>query len=272
MQEKLIVLGTGHATVTKCYNTCFAIETEMKNEKEYFLVDAGGGNGILTQLEKANISIEAIQNMFVTHAHTDHILGVIWMIRMVATSMLKGKYQGEFIIYCHKELEETIRTFTELTLAKKHLACMDQRIHFQVISDMEEKKILSMQIRFFDIHSTKAKQFGCIMELSDGERVMFPGDEPLSREQEPMAKDVKWLIHEAFCLKSQEKKYKPYEKHHSTAFDAGETARRVNAKNLILWHSEDDNLENKGALYSGEAEGTFEGNVFVPADFDIIIL
>ncbi len=45
---ELIMLGTGNAMVTKCYNTCFAI----RNGAEYFLVDAGGGNGILVQLEK----------------------------------------------------------------------------------------------------------------------------------------------------------------------------------------------------------------------------
>ena len=45
--EKLIVLGTGNATVTKCYNTCFA----LKKENEYLLVDAGGGNQILSILE-----------------------------------------------------------------------------------------------------------------------------------------------------------------------------------------------------------------------------
>ena len=48
-KETLIILGTGNATVTKCFNTCFAIETG----EEYFLVDTGGGNGIMTQLEKA---------------------------------------------------------------------------------------------------------------------------------------------------------------------------------------------------------------------------
>ena len=47
--ETLILLGTGNATVTKCFNTCFAIKTG----EEYFLVDTGGGNGIMTQLEKA---------------------------------------------------------------------------------------------------------------------------------------------------------------------------------------------------------------------------
>lgn len=48
-KETLIILGTGNAAVTKCFNTCFAIQTG----EEYFLVDTGGGNGIMTQLEKA---------------------------------------------------------------------------------------------------------------------------------------------------------------------------------------------------------------------------
>ena len=38
---KLIILGTGNAMVTRCYNTCFAITDEDTNE--FLLVDAGGG-------------------------------------------------------------------------------------------------------------------------------------------------------------------------------------------------------------------------------------
>ena len=49
--EKVIILGTGNAGVKNCYNTCFA----LKNKNEYLLVDAGGGNGILKQLELAKI-------------------------------------------------------------------------------------------------------------------------------------------------------------------------------------------------------------------------
>ena len=47
---KITMLGTGHATVTNCYNTCFTISENNK----HFLVDAGGGNGILKQLEDSN--------------------------------------------------------------------------------------------------------------------------------------------------------------------------------------------------------------------------
>ena len=52
---KITMLGTGHGTATECYNTCFTLN---ENADEYFLVDAGGGNGILKQLKDANINIE----------------------------------------------------------------------------------------------------------------------------------------------------------------------------------------------------------------------
>ena len=48
IETELIMLGTGNATVTKCYNTCFILKTK----ETVLLVDAGGGNGILNQLEK----------------------------------------------------------------------------------------------------------------------------------------------------------------------------------------------------------------------------
>ena len=45
---KLTILGTGNATVTECYNTCFALSEEGK----HFLVDCGGGNRILKVLKE----------------------------------------------------------------------------------------------------------------------------------------------------------------------------------------------------------------------------
>lgn len=43
--NQIIMLGTGNATVTQCYNTCFLLETSTTR----LLVDAGGGNGVLRQ-------------------------------------------------------------------------------------------------------------------------------------------------------------------------------------------------------------------------------
>ena len=50
--RQLIMLGTGNAMVTKYYNTCFAIKTD----DGIFLVDAGGGNAILAQMERAQLN------------------------------------------------------------------------------------------------------------------------------------------------------------------------------------------------------------------------
>lgn len=88
--EELYVFGTGNAQATRCYNTCFAI----KDGDEYFMVDAGGGNGILRILEDMDVDLCHIHNIFVTHEHTDHIMGIVWMVRMVAAAMKKGKYEA----------------------------------------------------------------------------------------------------------------------------------------------------------------------------------
>ena len=42
--NKIFVLGTGMATVTKCFNTCFT----LYNGEEHFLIDSGGGNGTVS--------------------------------------------------------------------------------------------------------------------------------------------------------------------------------------------------------------------------------
>lgn len=53
------------------------------------MIDAGGGNGILTQLEKMNIPVTEIHDIFLTHEHTDHLLGMIWMIRVIGQAIQK---------------------------------------------------------------------------------------------------------------------------------------------------------------------------------------
>lgn len=169
MEETLIILGTGNATVTKCYNTCFAI----KNGSEYFLIDTGGGNGIMTQLEKAEIPMEQIHEIFISHEHTDHLLGLIWLIRMIATKMKKGKYEGNLNIYCHAQLKETILTIVKLTVQDKFVKMIGERIFLHEVEDGEIKDILGYKIIFFDILSKKAKQYGFTMQLKSGKKFTF---------------------------------------------------------------------------------------------------
>lgn len=265
--EKMVVLGTGNATVKHCYNTCFA----LKQEDEYFLVDAGGGNGILLQLEKSHIPLEKIHHLFVTHEHTDHLLGVIWVIRMIATKINQGKYHAPLHIYAHDELCDKIQTICNLTLQAKLTQHFNSQIIFHRIKDGQVEFILNHEFTFFDILSTKAKQFGFTF-MNQSKKIVFTGDEPYNRLYQQYVQNCDVLLHEAFCLYEQREIFKPYEKHHSTAKDAAIIASELGAKTLVLWHSEEKNLDNKKQLYLKEARQYFKGEIIVPLDLEEIIL
>lgn len=266
--ESINILGTGCAMVTKCYNTCFT----MSDDEEHFLVDTGGGNTILANLEKLNIPINKIHHVFISHRHNDHITGVIWIIRAVAQQIINGKYEGNLTIYCHRENVEAINTVADLFLAKKFTKYIGDRIIFNEIYDSCETSILSWDIEFFDIKSKKQLQFGFTTTLKDGKKLTFLGDEPYKEELFKYVNEVDYLFHEAYCLYSQKDIFKPYEKHHATVKDACETAERLNVKNIIIYHTEDKNISVRKEIYTEEGKEYFSGNIIVPDDLDIINL
>lgn len=266
--EQLYVLGTGNAVVTRCYNTCFAI----KDDDEYFMVDAGGGNGILGILENMGVKMTQIHHIFVTHEHTDHILGIVWMVRVIATLMKKGTYEGDLNIYCHEDLPDTIDTLCRLTLQGKFYKMIGDRIHLVPVHDGETRSILDYDVTFFDIHSTKAKQYGFTTVLKNGQKLTCAGDEPYNTACEPHVSGSDWLLHEAFCLYEDRDKFQPYEKHHSTVKDACQLAESMQIPNLILWHTEDKTLPTRKPRYTQEGAPYYHGNLYIPDDGEIIDL
>ena len=210
--------------------------------------------------------------MFVTHEHSDHILGVVWMIRMIASRMIAGKYEGNFYIYCHDQLTDTIAALCRLTQQQKICRLIGDRIWLMPVTDGQTERILDYDVTFFDIHSTKARQFGFTMKLENGKKFTCVGDEPFNPACRPFVEGSDWLLHEAFCLYGEREKYKPYEKHHSTVKDACELAAELHVPNLVLWHTEDDHIEERKSLYTAEGKKYYSGNLFVPDDEEIIDL
>ena len=266
---RLTLLGTGNANVTECYNTCFILEDN--ETKENFLVDAGGGNEILKRLKLAGIDIGSIHTIFCTHKHLDHFTGVLWLMRMILQEMYKGKYEGDAVIYAHDEVTELLRLFSERLFLAKHRQFIGKRLYLESVEDGEDREIMGRRVTFFDIGSKKDKQFGFTMELKDG-RLTCCGDEPYHECEQAYVRGSSWLMHEAFCLYSERDKYKPYEKHHSTAKDACELAEKMGVKNLILYHTEDDNITDRKRLYLSEGKPCFSGRLYVPDDMESLEL
>lgn len=268
---QITMLGTGNATVSQIYNTCFVLQTPST----LMLVDAGGGNGILAQLKKINVQISDIHHLFVTHAHTDHVLGGIWVIRMVA--QCKG-YEGLLHVYGNDKVIKVIKTIIDMILAKKQLAKVAERVVFHQLEDGDCFEVGDMKLECFDIQSTKEKQFGFRAELPSSDESDKPlvlaclGDEPYNEQNRRYIVGADWMMCEAFCLYADRDTFKPYEKCHSTALDAGKLAEELGVKNLILYHTEEKTLANRKKNYTREAAENFKGRIFVPDDLEVIEL
>ncbi len=279
---KMTMLGTGNAMVTDCYNTCFMINDEIGN----FLIDGGGGNTILRQLKNAGYDCTDIDEIFVTHKHIDHILGIIWVVRKICQSGMqrkkenavsvrageKNKSEKEVNVYGHEEVIELLKAMLKELLWENQWNYVNEHTHFIVVKDGETRQILGRKVTFFDIHSTKDKQFGFCMELDNGKKFVCCGDEPYNPCVRAYVENSEWLLHEAFCLHAQADIFGPYEKHHSTVKDACETAEALGVRNLLLYHTEDRNLPDRKRLYTEEGSRYFQGKLYVPEDLEVLFI
>lgn len=180
----LTMLGTGNALATRCYNTCFVISDGPR----HLLVDGGGGNGVLSQLERAGIDWRDIHEVFVTHNHTDHVLGVIWIMRMFCQFMASGGYEGEATIFAHGEVIAFLRDMAERLLPARQCAMVGERVHLVEVENGQHLELIGHDVTVFDIGSTKARQFGFSMDLGGGRALCCCGDEPYNPVEEPYAR------------------------------------------------------------------------------------
>ena len=107
---------------------------------------------------------------------------------------------------------------------------------------------------------------------SDGKRILFPGDEPLTEAGEIYCKDIDWVLSEAFCLYRDREIFNPYQYHHKTVKESALMAEKHHVKNLLLWHTEDATFGSRKKDYTEEASHYYSGTIWVPDDFETIEL
>ena len=311
---RLVMLGTGHALVTRCYNACFLLEDDATSETERgagvergagafdsavggagvergaadagagaggacgagspcFLVDAGGGNGVMTQLERAGVDWRRVSDLFITHTHIDHVLGAVWMLRLVCHHLNEGDYESGFTIWGNDQVIAALEELAHLLLRPQETRFLGNGVRLRAVSDGEAHVILGRKTTFFDIRSAGAKQFGFAMEmerLADHRPRTFVccGDEPMNEANRAYVEGAEWLVHEAFCLDSEVARYNPHPINHGTVVEACATAQRLGVRNLVLYHTEDDDLLHRKERYTAEGRRCFSGNLYVPDDLE----
>lgn len=263
--EKIIMLGTGHGAVLDLYNTCFVIQNNNGN----FLVDTGGSIEIVRRLKNINIDLKDIEHIFISHSHTDHILGLIWMFKKLSRAIVNGEVETKINIYCNDVVYKAIIEVSNQILSEKLIKGILSVVDFHILNDGDEMAINGIDYTFFDMNARGTKQFGfeCII---NEKRLMFLGDETLKPSLYERVRGADYVMHEAFCLDSEENIFHAYEKNHSTVKTASELMNSLDVKNLILYHTEESHGTERKRMYIQEAEESFKGNVYVPDDLEII--
>ncbi len=265
--EKIIMLGVGHGGTLDLYNTCFVIQNDLGN----FLVDTGGSIEIIKRLKKINLDFKELKHIFISHSHTDHILGLIWIFKKIGRAAISGEIKNKINIYCNDVVYESIIGVSKYILSENLVAGVLKVVNFHILKDEDEIEINGIKYTFFDIHAKGTKQFGFEFTINQ-KRIMFLGDETLKPDLYSRVENSDYVMHEAFCLDSEENIFHAYEKNHSTAKSASETMNKLNVKNLILYHTEESHGSKRKELYEKEGSQNFNGNVLVPDEFESIEL
>ena len=114
--------------------------------------------------------------------------------------------------------------------------------------------------------------YNILWSSEDNVSLCFLGDEPYREILKQYAENCDFLMHEAFCLYEEREIFSPYEKHHSTVKECSENAEMLNAKNLIIIHTMDNDVANRKTYYCAEADYFCKCNVIMPDDMEVIEL
>ena len=265
--SKLIMLGTGSGFNKYFYNTCFVINHDNKN----FLIDTGGSQEIYYRLLEKNIELTEIHDIFISHSHTDHILGLIWLFKAFAASGMLEKIQ-KLNIYCNQSVCDAIKGICNYTLSNRIIEKLKKYLHFIIIKPGDKLNIIGLDFTFFDSYDA-GNNLTCFETNIDGKSLVFLGDATCNLKNYEILKNKDYVMHEAFCLDKDADIFKPYEKHHSTVKSTCDCFKDFNIKNLILYHTIDDYEESRKEKYLEEAKMCdYKGNVIVPEDMEEIVI
>jgi ribonuclease Z len=260
--------------------------------------------GTQRQLLRSSVGLIELREIFLTHYHADHYLGLPGMLKTFA---LRGR-ETPITIYGPRGLEDLFtslrRIFGRLTyryeLVELDPGAVLERGEYELMTFPVDHGVSAVGYALverprpgrFDVDAADALavpvgpergalQAGESVTLTDGRvitpdsvlgpprsarKVVIAADTAYSRSVVEAARAADLLVHEATF--AEEERDRAHETLHSTALEAGEVARDAEVGLLALTH-----LSNRyfGGEIEREAQSVFPDTV-VPRDLDIIVV
>lgn len=253
--NKLIFLGTGAAvSVTRQLTSiCFVVDGKA------IMIDCGDGMGTVRNLKQANIPLENLNDIFVTHRHADHILG---MPQILFTKLFADE-KSKVRVFGPRQAIGVVRDISFKT--HDYLKIHKHRIGFVPLKSGEEVRLeKGLLIRGVKVSGSDSNTIAFAYSLMiEDKKIVFTSDMKPNKAFTKLAIDADIVIHECFGLEKDADLAHSYG--HSTARDAGELAITVKAKQLILTHLRDAHIVSPQELVD-EAKKYFNGKITVAED------
>ena len=239
---KLTFLGTSGSVLTK-ERMCAGILFEDK------LLDVGFG--VLTNLIRSGKKLDSINDLYISHTHSDHIgdfTGLVWAMAMEGRT---------------KPLRVVSSTSTGTTLER--ILDLQSTPHAWVKFDIsfvrpEEVSVKSVTT----VHDPENLAYRFQTDRGD---LVYIGDTARSEKISEFAKGCDLLIHDSTYLDGQESLAVLTQ--HSTAREAANTAKLAKARRLVLTHFSPGN-QGAERRYLAQASSAFDGRIVAAKDHQIL--
>lgn len=236
--ERITFLGTSGSVVTKD-RMCAGLLFRDK------LIDVGFG--VLTNLIQSGTKLDSINEVYVSHAHSDHIgdfTGLIWAMAMENRTrplrVVSSKHTGTILTRV-LDLQATPRSWLKFS-----------------IDFVRPKDVDVTNAKTVHDPETLAYRF-----QNNGSDFVYGADTAASRGIGQFAEGSDLLIHEATFLQGQESIAALT--NHSTATDAGQAANVARVRKLVLTHISPSNSRSE-RKYVAQARKVFDGEIIVARD------
>jgi ribonuclease Z len=239
---KVTLLGTGSpAPVMRRFGPGVLVQAGGKN----LLIDCG--RGVTQRLFQAGLKLGAVDALFITHLHSDHVVGIpdLWL-----TGWLEAAYaqrNGPFRVYgpagtktlmdgLEKAYEWDIRTrIADQNLLPANVAIAATEFTTGVVYDQDGVKVTAFEVDHGDLIRPAV---GFRVDYG-GRSVTISGDTKFSENLIKHAAGSQLLIHQVAAVRDELLKvptYKVILAHHTQPEEAGVVFSRVKPKLAVFYH------------------------------------
>lgn len=266
-------MGTGAAANPDRCHACIAIQTGPEHT---LLLDSGSGVEVVRNLLRTGIDLASIEDIFLSHRHSDHIGGLeLLMLHCGLHALQTGKHANELDIFGLPIVLEVGRSFVAGTgsVAPMLFGQTGERLDWIALlpgNPVDVHSGVRLHSFIVDHSPPEGSCTGCLVEIVRDDRtyrIVYTGDTRPTPTLSEHAQGADILLHECGGLDANGDFVRQVG--HCTAGDAARLASTCAVGHLVLLHI--PNERSAPDLFQ-EARRYFDGRITVAQDLDILQL